>query len=302
MAPSRRPAPPARPQRLPAHVYRRRRAGCGLLTLAVVVALVWAVMTLVRSCAGPSELEGAQSLPEPTTPPLSSAGFNPGMIISDAEFTNAAAMSQRDIQAFLDTWGKGCRPGEGGAVACLKDYRTDSATMPASASCPRKREGGRDLAASEIIARTARACGINPQVLLVTLQKEQGLITASSGTLRAESYAWATGYGCPDGTNCDRRFAGFDTQVYQAAAQWKRYMNEPGAFAIRAGRTNEIRHGPDPGCGAQAVRVANAATAALYNYTPYVPNADALNGYFEGCGAQGAGNLRFYQYYRAWFG
>ncbi|QOX81562.1 hemagglutinin [Nanchangia anserum] len=203
------------------------------------------------------------------------------------------------IQEFLDTWGTGCRPG---SQACLKDYRTDSAPMPATASCPRQREGGRSLAASTIIWRTAQACGINPEVILVTLQKEQGLITASSSRLTGDAYAWAMGYGCPDGTNCDQQFAGFDTQVYQAAAQWKRYMNEPFSFSILAGVTNTITHAPDPACGSQQVYVENRATAALYNYTPYVPTDAAIKGDFTGCNAYGAGNLRFYQYYRAWFG
>lgn len=290
---------PAAPQRLPDHVYRRRRVGCAGVTLVVLAALLGGFSALVRACSAPDPAPTPTVVPEPTTPPLSSEGFDPGMILSDARFTDATTMSEKDIAAFIDTWGTGCREGE---QPCLKDYRTTSTTRPATPSCPKARQGGDNLSAATIIWRTAQACGINPQVILATLQKEQGLITASSHRLTAERYEWAMGYGCPDGGTCDRQFAGFDTQIYQAAAQWKRYMNEPRSYAIRPGVVNQIAHAPDPSCGHENVRVANKATAALYNYTPYVPTADALAGNFEGCNGPGAGNLRFYQYFTAWFG
>ncbi|MDU0968518.1 MAG: hemagglutinin [Actinomycetaceae bacterium] len=299
--PPRRTSPAHKPAdrhgRQSASVYRRRRLGCGGVLLAIVVLVV----IVVKSLGGHQAAETSTEQPEPTTPPLSAEGWDPGTIITNAEMTDTSTMTEAQVQQFLDTWGKGCRPGGDGAIACLKDYQVDAATKPASASCPRPRERGQGLKASTIIWRTAQACGINPQVILVTLQKEQGLITASSSRLTQTRYDWAMGYGCPDGHDCDRQFAGFDTQVYQAAAQWKRYMNSPWSYSIIAGQVNHIPHSPDASCGAEDVMVTNRATAALYNYTPYVPTEDALNGYTEGCSADGVGNLRFYEYMKAWF-
>lgn len=298
-ASGRSPAPTRpHPRREPASVYRRRRAGCGIVVLALMLVIG---TLLARACgAGTTTEETPSVAPEPTTPPLSAEGFNPAMIISDADFTDATTMDAPAIDRFLATWGKGCRTGADG-TPCLAAYRLDIDDRPASASCPSPRKGGKNLTVGEVIARTARACRINPQVILVTLQKEQGLITASGASLTRARYETAMGYGCPDGGECDPQFKGFDTQVYQAAAQWRKYMLEPASFTIRAGVPTRILHAPDPACGAQTVTVRNKATAALYNYTPYTPTQQALAGSTEGCSAAGIGNLRFYQYWHAWF-
>jgi len=51
------------------------------------------------------------------------------------------------------------------------------------------------------------------------------------------------------------------------------------------------------------VNVQNYATAALYNYTPYQPNAAALgNLYGTGDGCSSYGNRNFWVYYNDWFG
>ena len=49
--------------------------------------------------------------------------------------------------------------------------------------------------------------------------------------------------------------------------------------------------------------LANAATAALYYYTPYQPNAAALaNLYGTGDSCSAYGNRNFWRLYRDWFG
>ena len=51
------------------------------------------------------------------------------------------------------------------------------------------------------------------------------------------------------------------------------------------------------------VYIQNQATANLYYYTPYQPNAAALRaGYGEGDGCSAYGNRNFYQYFTDWFG
>lgn len=242
----------------------------------------------------------ADGEPEPQTPPLSFKGFNPQMIISDRVFTDWQSMSEDDIQAFLDRAGKGCRRGEDGSL-CLKDYRADAAYHGRSATCRHARPEAKQVSAAYMIASTAKACQINPQMILVTLQKEQGLITASSSRLNKRRYEIAMGYGCPDGGQCDPQFYGLDTQIYQAAAQWRKYMLQPHRYGIKPGMVNHIAYSPAPQCGAADVFVKNKATAALYNYTPYVPNPDALAGKTGTCATPGIGNLNVYAYYNAWF-
>src|SRR4028119_1439538 len=61
-------------------------------------------------------------------------------------------------------------------------------------------------------AKVGTACGISQRALLVLLQKEQGLVTASGTSLTPVKYRSATGYGCPDGADCDVSPYGLLTQ------------------------------------------------------------------------------------------
>lgn len=119
------------------------------------------------------------------------------------------------------------------------------------------------------------------------------------------------GYGCPDDPTkpgwCDPRFGGLSNQLYRAAWQFQRYANPPGTsnfftwFPVAA--TTAVRYHPNADCGSSAVRIQNKATAALYYYTPYQPNASALatmNGLGDSCSAYG--NRNFWRFFRDWFG
>ena len=100
------------------------------------------------------------------------------------------------------------------------------------------------------------------------LQKEQSLLTAPS----ASGYAKATGYACPDTAACDKKYLGFFNQVYRAAWQFREYTLHPDEWRYRIGAM-PIQYHPNAACGASTVRIVNQATANLYNYTPYQPNA-----------------------------
>src|SRR5690606_22473929 len=135
-------------------------------------------------------------------------------------------------------------------------------------------------------------------VILVTLQKEQGLVTSrapSDWALRA-----AMGMGCPDTAPCDDAFAGLATQVMSGARQLR--VCKVGGFRRQPGAQYVPDH-PNAGCGGTTVNVRNYATAALYNYTPYQPNAAALanlGGTGDGCSSYG--NRNFWRFYNDWFG
>ncbi len=226
--------------------------------------------------------------------------FQAGNIISDAAFFNAGTMSEAQIQSFLQSKVPTCQSG----YTCLKDWYDTSRTTSADAMCGAYSGGVRERA-SAIIYKVAQACGINPQVLIVMLQKEQGLVTHTwPSDFR---YRAAMGQGCPDTAACDSRYYGFFNQMYGAAWQLKRYANPAGTSAyftwFAPGKTWNVRWHPNEGCGSAPVYIQNQATANLYYYTPYQPNAAAIRaGYGEGDGCSAYGNRNFYQYFTDWFG
>ena len=228
--------------------------------------------------------------------------FDPGQIISDETFYKSSAMTVGEIEAFIVGKGANCVPGKDGSL-CLKTFRQDTTSRAATAKCTSPYVGTGNESAAQIIAKVSSACGINPQVLLVMLQKEQGLVTASGTGLTLSRYQKAMGYACPDTAPCDVQYYGFQNQVYSAAAQLKSYALTPNSWNHRAGVVNNIRFHPNAACGTSAVFIQNQATASLYNYTPYQPNAAALaagSGTGDTCSSYG--NRNFYNYFKLWFG
>jgi uncharacterized protein with LGFP repeats len=221
--------------------------------------------------------------------------FDPGNIIDDDIFYNASTMDAAAVQAFLATKGSECT-----SSLCLKNLRQDTWTRAADQYCTTY-TGRAGETAAQIIAKVGRACGVNPQVLLVLLQKEQGLVRTSDpteGKLRK-----AVGYGCPDTAPCDAQYYGFYNQLYSAAHRFRYYRANPGSFGHRAGVTNNVRYHPNSACGSVPVYIQNQATAGLYNYTPYTPNEAALRaGYGTGDGCSAYGNRNFFSYFTDWFG
>ncbi len=250
---------------------------------------------------------------------LSGGEFQSGRIIDDAKFFSGPTMSVSDIQIFLnakvptcDTWGTqmhssgqtraqySAAHGVSTPFTCLKDYHT---SIPEKSAEPGLCNGliASGASAAEIISWVAQSCGINPQVLIVLIQKEQSLIT--------DDWPWpvqyrsATGYGCPDSAPCDTEYYGFFNQVYNAARQFKRYARDSNLFNFKAGMNANIQYNPNAACGSSVVYIQNQATAGLYNYTPYQPNAAALNNlYGTGDGCSAYGNRNFWRLFNDWFG
>lgn len=249
-----------------------------------------------------------------------SAGFQPGNIISDANFYDGNAMSVAEVQAFLNKQVPSCwlgRPGYevgkpvqwGGptklASKCLKDFRINTTTQTANAYCAAIPGIANETAAS-VIVRVAKACGISAKVLLVMLDKEQSLV--SDPWPNENQYFLAMGYACPDSgpgnsANCDPSKGGFAKQVYRAAWQFKVYKAFPDSYRYKPFQTATVQWHPNVGCGTSQVKIENYATAGLYIYTPYRPNQAALNaGWGTGDACSTYGNRNFYNFYKAWFG
>jgi hypothetical protein len=209
----------------------------------------------------------------PTAGPASAAdarNFNPGNIISDGLFYDGASMSAGEVQSFLNSAVPTCRSG----YTCLKDYRQATPTRAAVSGRCAAYIGAANESAAQIIAKVGQACGFSQKAMIVLLEKEQGIITDDWPSAR--QYRSATGYGCPDTADCDSTYYGFFNQVYAAALQFKNYQANPTRWNHVPGRVNTVRFNPNAACGSSQVYIQNAATAGLYNYTPYQPNASAL--------------------------
>lgn len=271
-----------------------------LVVLGALALLTWGMRELltVPPRAAPTLAETGQS--GPRLPVLDRSGFNPGDIISDDIFFDSGAIDEDGVRAFITSWNAGCVTGTDG-TPCLADWREDTPDRAADEWCPGGYEGAPGQDAAAIITRTATSCRINPKVLIVLLQKEQGLITATGSGLTESRYRHATGYGCPDGAECSGRFEGFSQQVWYAARQFRIYRGAPERYGYRAGADVRIAYNPDPECGGAVVHIENAATAGLYAYTPYQPNEAALAGE-PGDACSTWGNLNFHSWWKAWFG
>jgi uncharacterized protein with LGFP repeats len=243
------------------------------------------------------------SLPSPELELAADTGqFDPGNIISDSMFFDGSALTQQQIADFIALKGTYCRAAADG-TPCLKDFRQNTTNRAADGICDRTYWGGNNESAATIIWKVAYACSISPKVLLVLLQKEQGLVTSSGSSLTPRKYQIAAGMGCPDTAACDTQYYGFYNQVYSAARQYQRYATYPRNYGYRAGQFNTIQWSPNAGCGSTQVWIGNQATAGLYNYTPYRPNAAALRaGYGTGDGCSAYGNRNFWLYFTDWFG
>src|SRR5690606_17679881 len=135
--------------------------------------------------------------------------------ISDSQFFDNAAMTAVQVQSFLQAQIGSCSNS-----LCLNVYRQTTPSRAADSFC-KAYAGASNESAATIIAKVQAACGVSAKALLVTLQKEQGLVTSrapSSSKLRI-----AMGYGCPDTAACDSLYYGFFNQVYSAARQLQRY-------------------------------------------------------------------------------
>jgi hypothetical protein len=286
-----------------------------------VAAMGLGAMFIGASIVGPAHAQGAPEAPPvtpdltldlasvPTGPQFATAAdaslFSAGYLINDHIFYNGSGMTLPQIQSFLDRMQPTC-----GNSSCLKLFTQTTATRPATARCS-EYSGVANESAAAILFKVQVACNINAKALLVTLQKEQSLITDRAPS--ATKLRIAMGYGCPDTAACDSLFFGFHNQVYSAASQFQRYRQSPNSFRHIAGRTIGLATHPrsfwpdsskSPAqCPFIETTIRNDATAGLYNYTPYAPNASAMaNLYGSGDSCASYGNRNFWRLFTDWFG
>lgn len=166
---------------------------------------------------------------------IQAQGFNQNNIISDEFLATSDKMSQSEVQDFLET-----QRGQ------LASYRTRDIN-------------GVEKSASEIIFEAGYQFKVNPRLLLALLEKEQGLLSNPSPTVKA--LAWATGFGSWGAA----KYYGFGAQVYYAAKALGRdydlYADYYRGFPV--GRETVTEDG-------EIVRPENNATRKCYIYNPLV--------------------------------
>jgi hypothetical protein len=255
------------------------------------------VFTAIGAALGAGVLLAVVSLVSPLSPAVSAqaaltgSDFQAGNIISNEVMYFTDSMTASSIQSFLTAKGGTCKAG----YTCLSKYKTDTQNRAADSICGAYK-GAKAETAATIIYKSAQACHVNPQALIVTLEKEQSLVSGTSPT--SLTYRKATGYGCSDSANCDKLFYGFYNQVFLAA---KSFQRVPSSYL--PGKTSKILYSPAKGCTTKSVKVENKATSRLYTYTPYTPNKAALadlKGTGDKCSSYG--NRNFWRIFNTWFG
>lgn len=217
---------------------------------------------------------------------VAEAKYSSSNLISNAVFTNTKTMTAPQIQSFLNS--------KGGGMA-------------------KKSWNGKR--ASDIIYQASQDWGINPQVILATLQKEQSLVTDPSPS--TTQYRSAMGYGCPDQEKCKSEYGAFESQVvngtwqlrfnYERANRNNSWYNPATTYPCRSGDTdnnppfynnglftgNKVTFSSTGGRPNKTITIANAATASLYCYTPHVGPLSET-GY--------SGSYNFVTNFESWFG
>ena len=270
------------------------------------VCLVLFTLTLVPN------VSSAQSAVDPA--------FNPSMIIPDEAFADVGTFgSAAGIQHFLELKGSVLANTTPEFLIKLKepDTLTKVGLEDLQPNLSRLRT------AAELIYDAGTKWGLNPQVILVTLHKEQSLIggTYSSDSDLQRALDRAMGFGCPDYEGCGEIFVGFYKQIFGAFdTENNRWLGASASLmrsfraeidGVRVGRgpmvdssgrtfgrpvvrtarvgdsiTFDNTMGGYSGISQQqTVTLGNFATAALYRYTPHVFN----------------GNYNFWKFYTAWF-
>ena len=221
--------------------------------------------------------------------------FSAGNIMSDEVMSDYNSMSVSQIQSFLKSKNS-CNNTNVGAA---KNYPHLSYHIKDGHFVCMADETFDGQSAAQIIYDAAHKYKINPKVIIVLLQKEQGLVTDTWPNDR--QYRTATGYGCPDTAPCDSKYYGLKNQIERASELFRTVLD--GGWTNYPVGNNYIRWSPNSSCGGSTVYIQNRATSALYRYTPYQPNKAALNaGYGTGDSCSAYGNRNFYAYYTDWFG
>lgn len=234
--------------------------------------------------------------------------FDPNKLIDDRVFSDTQTFGGADgIQKFLESKNSILANTSPEFIEKLKE---PSITLLKQTLEDPRPNLPRNRTAAELIWDAGQQSGLNPQVILVTLQKEQGLITNhqnDSPEKLQRALDFAMGFDCPDSSGCSQSFfPGFYFQLFgNVDSGGNRYLGATKSlmksFNSPSGRgpvvngipakvgdsitLNNTLGGYDNVPTQSVVMLFNKATTALYRYTPHVFN----------------GNYNFVKYFNDWF-
>ena len=170
--------------------------------------------------------------------------FNPNNVLDDASLLGKKSLTEECVQKILESTPWGSR-------SVLADYTEDGES------------------AATILVRASTSSGVNPLVLLVRLQMEQALLSRTSAPSSTLDIAF--GCGCPHSPLCSDKYMGFSNQASCAAETLRRSVDRAStSTGTVSGWKVGVRKKTQDGI---EVTPANATTAALYTYTPWVGEA-----------------------------
>jgi hypothetical protein len=244
----------------------------------------------------------------------SAAVYDGGNIIDNGIFLNAQSMSIAEIQNFLASRGSGLAS-RGFVLNCYgPDSKERQWYTAVGAPCDQM------VPAADIIYFASQIYGINPRVVLATLQKEQSLITSPNPT------DWqinqAMGYGCPTTGSCGTSnfFSQIDSGVWVLRYHYERARGnntwwhnstswvcgtEKNFYKPNLYPYQDVRFYDEDGVHYRNHHIANPATSALYCYTPHAyNNPQGLYGRppYGTVGRYYSGSYNFVYWYEIWFG
>jgi hypothetical protein len=228
----------------------------------------------------------------------SAGAYTNGRLIDNSVIDKADSMSAASIQSWLQ---------QNYPQGCLTHYQApDPVTWY---------DYGPNVSASQVIIDAAKLWQINPQAILTTLEKEEGLVSGT-GIYGCSDTAFksAMGYDCPDTTeqptgSCVAHASneGFSPQVSHGAWQLEfgRYRSEGDGNLGYDGDGDIVFYGymtqgTRPRCNTCAMEtfsgaivlndgaqltVESGATASLYSYTPYLQRFSQIFEQFFGPGS-----------------
>jgi len=244
-----------------------------------------------------------------------SAAYDGGRLIDNGLFLDATAMDAAQIQSFLASKGGGIASKNFNLNCDVAGAQAKQAYLLLGAPC------GQDIAASQIIYYSSRVYGLNPKVILSTLQKEQSLITSPNPTDR--QYAQAMGYSCPTSGSCDSAsnfFWQIDNATWVLRYHFERARGnmtwwspssswtcgtEKAYYKANLYPGQNVNFYDEDSVYYRTHFIGNAATSSLYCYTPHAyNNPSGLYGLpaYGSTGRYYTGSYNFVKFYEIWFG
>lgn len=245
--------------------------------------------------------------------PKASATYDGGRLIDDMVLLNANTMSEPDIHNFIVNKGGGLA-NMSFVFDCASTGMSAQYYQAAGAPC------GQTVRAATIIYYAAQIYGVNPQVILATMQKEQSVVTDPNPA------SWqvnqAMGYGCPDSGGCGASnfLYQIDNGVWTLRFHMERargnmdYWFHSTSWVCGTAKNyyspslypgQDVNFYDDNGTLYRTHYIANPSTSSFYCYTPHAyNNPQGLYGLpaYGTTGQYYSGSYNFVTYFERWFG